>query len=187
MKKGPPRTHAPEPGIEWFWGEIEAAKLATKTAGKHGFAVYCALCILAWKAKSNHKEKFTAPIPDIMNITGLRRNSVCDSIKLLRETKLLTVVSGDLKGNSNIYTLHRIGLPDKQPKFAQQTTGVCQTNDPGLPDKHQAKGRKESPASQEDSCSSKKGPKSASAGTPPASAGGSDSAQKKLPSGVNTF
>ncbi|MEI7532867.1 MAG: hypothetical protein WCK57_00725 [Verrucomicrobiae bacterium] len=186
MKK-PIRTHKPEPGIEWAWIEIKAADLATEKAGKHGFAVYCALCILIRDAKSDHKSNFTGSIPDIMKITGLKRNSVCGAIKLLRASELLTVVSGDMKGNSNIYTLHQIGLPDKLPRFAAQTTSVCQTNDLGLPDKHQAKGRKDSSPSEKESLSSEKGQKSASAGNPSAVAGVSDSAPQKPYTGVNEF
>jgi hypothetical protein len=60
MSKKHIRKDRPEPGIDWFWGEMEAAEIATKKAGKHGFSVYCALCILARKANSDHKSKIMA-------------------------------------------------------------------------------------------------------------------------------
>ncbi len=187
--KAPIRTQAPPPGADWFWGEMPAVRMATKKAGKHGFAVYCALCILIRKARFSHKNHFSASIEEIMELTGLGRNSVCDAIKILRRTKLVTVLSGDMRGNSNLYTLHIAGLPEGQPRFAGQTTRVCQTNDLGLPDKHQEKGRKDSPPPEEESLSSEKSEKGADAGTPLADAKGSDSAPpgKKPKPSVNTF
>ena len=167
------RTHIPKPGIEWAWMEIEAAELATEKAGKHGFAVYCALCILIWKAKSDHKATIMNGITDIMKITGLGKTVVSEAIQKLRKSDLLTVVSGDMKGNSNIYTLHYIGSPDDQPRFASRSTRDRLAVNSGSPDEHQAKGRKDSSATQKKSLSSEKG---ASAGIPSGSAGDSDSA-----------
>lgn len=181
------RTNHAGSGIAWAWMEIEAVELAREKAGKHGFAVYCALCILESKAGSNHKAKFTGSIQDIMKLTGLGRMSVCNAIKSLRKSELLTVVSGDMKGNSNTYTLHNVRTPGGLPRSAGRTTGVRQADNPSPSGGHQIKGRKESPATQEDSSSSEKGPKGADAGTPPASAGGSDSAPEKKPLMTGTF
>jgi hypothetical protein len=175
MKK-PHRTNKAGSGVAWAWMEIEAADLAREKAGKHGFAVYCALCILESKAGQNHKSKFTASVPEIMEITGLGRMSVSDAIQLLRESDLMTVVSGGLPEKSNVFSLHNSSPPDGRVRSAGRTGQVRGADESSPPDGHQIKGRKDSSPSEKESLSSEKGEKGAAAGTPPGRPGGSDSA-----------
>jgi len=151
--KSPHRTNKAGSGIAWAWIELEAAKLAREKAGKHGFAVYCALCILEAKAGQNHKARFTASISEISEISGLGKMSVCQAIKILRDSDLMTVDSGGLPEKSNLFTLHNI-------KSATRTYQVREADKSSPPHGHQIKGRKDSSPSGKESLSSVKGGKS---------------------------
>ena len=189
MKK-PHRTNKLGSGISWAWLEIDAAELAREKAGKHGFSVYCALCILESKAGQNHKTKFTASIQEIAKISGLGETVVKQAIKSLRASDLMTVVSGGLPEKSNIFSLHNAKTPESQgdhvkgawrPSQSREATSSESQGD------HQIKGRKDSSPTEKESLSSEKGEKGADAGTPPGKPGGSDSAPEETWSCVGNF
>lgn len=184
------RPNGPIQGIEWAWMEIKAAEIAREKAGKHGFAVYCAICILAWRARSDHKSNVMAGIPEIMKITGLGRMSVSETIQKLRKTELLGVASGDMKGNANAYTLYIVGPSGGLPWSATRTTRVRRADYLGPPHGHQAKGRKDTPALQEISLSSENSEdKGENAGAISAQAESADVSpvKKKYVNAIGTF
>lgn len=167
--------------------EIEAAELAREKAGKHGFAVYCSLCILESKADSSHKSKFTASIQDISKVSGLGESSVKVALKKLRGTNLLSIIPGGLPEKSNIFTLHNFKTPESPRDHIKGAVRPCQSRHATSSESqgdHHIKGRKDSSASQKESLSSEKGQKGAGAGTPTAGAGGSYSAPKNQMTGT---
>ena len=160
VKKHEARNDRPEPGIEWFWVEMQAAEMARDKAeaakkgyGKHGFAIYCALCLLARKAYSDHKTTIMAGAKTIGAVAGLSKNTASRIIQILRETELLTVSSGGINSgkndHSNVYTLHYTKTPTGSN--ADPSGGR-----PGTQQGHQAKGRKYSSPSGKEYLSSER-------------------------------